>query len=216
MIITIDGPSGTGKSTLAKALAEVLQFNYCNTGAMYRTLAYARLQPDWQEVSLEDFLASPPFSFSFSKNTPLQAFYKDQLLTTELSSQEVANFASSLSKNPQVRSYMQTLQKKYATIGSCVFEGRDMGSKVFPHAEIKIFLTANPEIRAKRRLKDLPEGSLSQEALVAELIARDQADQQRELDPLVISQDALVIDSSDLTISQILEKILPLVHSRLI
>ena len=91
-----------------------------------------------------------------------------------------------------------------------------MGSKVFPHAEIKIFLTANPEIRAKRRLKDLPEGSLSQEALVAELIARDQADQQRELDPLVIPQDALVIDSSDLTISQILEKILPLVHSRLI
>ena len=76
MIITIDGPSGTGKSTLAKALAEALQFNYCNTGAMYRTLAYARLQPDWQEVPLEDFLASPPISFSFSKNTPLQAFYK--------------------------------------------------------------------------------------------------------------------------------------------
>lgn len=155
MIITIDGPSGTGKSTLAKALAEALQFNYCNTGAMYRTLAYARLQPDWQEVSLEDFLTSPPFSFSFSKNTPLQAFYKDQLLTTELSSQEVANFASSLSKNPQVRSYMQTLQKKYATIGSCVFEGRDMGSKVFPHAEIKIFFNSQSGDSRKATTKGL-------------------------------------------------------------
>jgi cytidylate kinase len=215
MIITIDGPAGTGKSTLAKALAKTLQFNYCNTGAMYRTLAYARLQPDWQEVPLEDFLASPPFSFSFSKDAPLQAFYENRPLTSELISQEVANFASIFSKEPKVRAYMQTLQKRYASVGSCVFEGRDMGSKVFPHAEVKIFLTAEPEIRAKRRLKDLPEGSLSQEALTAELIARDQADQQRELDPLVIPADALVINSSDLTISQILEKIVPLIHSRL-
>ncbi|CCP54425.1 (d)CMP kinase [Chlamydia trachomatis] len=215
MIVTIDGPSGTGKSTLAKALAQTLQFLYCNTGAMYRTLAYARLQPDWQEVPLEDFLASPPFSFSFSKDSPLQAFYGDRLLTSELSSQEVANFASLFSKEPLVRAYMQTLQKQYATVGNCVFEGRDMGSKVFPHAEVKIFLTAKPEIRAERRLKDLPQGSLSKEALMAELIARDQADQQRECDPLVIPQDATVIDSSDLTISQILEKILPLIPSHL-
>ena len=215
MIVTIDGPSGTGKSTLAKALAHALHVNYCNTGVMYRTLAYARLQPNWQNIPLKDFLASPPFSFSFSKNSPLQAFYEDRLLTSELTTQEVANFASLFSKEPQVRTYMQTLQKKYAEVGSCVFEGRDMGSKVFPSAEIKIFLTAKPEVRAQRRLKDLPEGFLSQEALTAELIARDEADQQRELDPLVIPQDAIVIDSSDLTISQILEKILPLIRSRL-
>ncbi|BAE81605.1 cytidylate kinase [Chlamydia felis Fe/C-56] len=211
MIITIDGPSGTGKSTVAKALAQRLKFNYCNTGAMYRTLAYTHLQEPWNCLSIQELIDNPPFSFSFISEQPLEAFLDGHRLSEELGTQEVANAASRLSQLPEVRSFMHKLQRKYAELGNCVFEGRDMGSKVFPDADVKIFLTASAEVRALRRLKDLPKGSLSQEALHAELVKRDEADSRRIHDPLVIPEGAIVLDSSDLTISQVLEKILALV-----
>ncbi|SPN73687.1 Cytidylate kinase,cytidylate kinase,Cytidylate kinase,cytidylate kinase,Cytidylate kinase [Chlamydia serpentis] len=210
MIITIDGPSGTGKSTTAKALAEHLHFNYCNTGKMYRTLAYARLQSPWNNLPLEEFLETPPFSFIFAVGQPLESFFNGRLLTSELITQEVANAASELSRLPKVRVFMQDLQRSYAKLGNCIFEGRDMGSKVFPNADLKIFLTSSPAVRAQRRLKDLPEETLSHEELQAELINRDAADSQRAYDPLVIPENAFVLDSSDLTMSQVLEKILAL------
>lgn len=211
MIITIDGPAGTGKSTIAQALANKLRFNYCNTGAMYRTLAYVRLQRPWSMISIENLLAHPPFSFSFVPGEPLQSFLNGSRLTTELGTQEVAHMASQLSQLPEVRAFMQKLQKKYAQLGNCIFDGRDMGSKVFPNAEIKIFLTASPEVRASRRIKDLPEASLSQEELLKELLQRDEADRKRTLDPLVIPEGAIILDSSDLTISQVLEQILAVI-----
>ncbi|WP_348663715.1 (d)CMP kinase [Chlamydia vaughanii] len=214
MIITIDGPSGTGKSTIAKALAKDLQFNYCNTGAMYRTLAYTSLQPTWQNLPIKEILSHPPFSFSFISGQPLEAFLDGHLLSAELVTQEVANKASQLSQLPEVRIFMQEQQRKYAQLGNCVFEGRDMGSKVFPNADLKIFLTASAEVRASRRLKDLPENSLSKEALHAELVKRDEADSQRTHDPLIIPDGAVVLDSSDLTISQVLEQILALVSQK--
>ncbi|AAP04925.1 (d)CMP kinase [Chlamydia caviae] len=215
MIITIDGPSGTGKSTIAKALATELNFNYCNTGAMYRTLAYTHLQEPWQALPIKELIDNPPFSFSFISGQPLEAFLEGQLLSAELGTQEVANAASKLSQLPEVRSFMHKLQRKYAELGNCVFEGRDMGSKVFPDADVKIFLTASAEVRASRRLKDLPENSLSKEALHAELVKRDEADSQRLHDPLIIPEGAIILDSSDLTISQVLEKILALVSPNL-
>ncbi|WP_201456655.1 (d)CMP kinase [Chlamydia sp. 17-3921] len=208
MIITIDGPSGTGKSTVAKALANHLNFNYCNTGVMYRTLAYARLQKPWANLSLGEFLAHPPFSFSFAEGQSLESFFENRLLNTELLTQEVANMASQLAQLTEVRKFMHSLQRSYAQLGNCVFEGRDMGSKVFPNADLKIFLTADPNIRAERRLKDLPKNSLSYEALKLELMQRDTADSERTHDPLVIPNNAITIDSSNLTISQVLEKIL--------
>lgn len=214
MIITIDGPSGTGKSTIAQALAKELHFNYCNTGVMYRTLAYTRLQDNWSNLSIKELLAHPPFSFSFIPGKPLEAFLNGQQLTTELGTQEVAHMASQLSQNPEVRSFMQQLQKKYSKLGNCIFEGRDMGSKVFPNADIKIFLTASPEIRASRRLKDLSETSLSKEELLKELLQRDKADCQRQLDPLVIPEGAVILDSSELTISQVLQQILTLISQK--
>ncbi|QXE27392.1 (d)CMP kinase [Chlamydia buteonis] len=215
MIITIDGPSGTGKSTIAKALAKDLNFNYCNTGAMYRTLAYTHLCEPWQHLSIQELIDNPPFSFSFVSGQPLEAFLEGNLLSVELGTQEVANAASKLSQLPEVRFFMHKLQRKYAELGNCVFEGRDMGSKVFPNADVKIFLTASAEVRASRRLKDLPNNSLSKEALYAQLVKRDETDSQRTLDPLVIPEGAVVLDSSDLTISQVLEKILALISPKL-
>jgi len=213
MIITIDGPSGTGKSTIAKALADRLNFNYCNTGAMYRTLAYARLQKPWDSLPLHAFLENPPFSFTFATGQPLKAFFQNRQLGSELTTQEVANAASQLSQSPEIRKFMHLLQRRYAQLGNCIFEGRDLGSKVFPNADVKIFLTAHPDVRAQRRLRDLPENSLSQEMLKVELLQRDAADSQRLHDPLVVPENAIIIDSSDLTISQVLEKILSILFS---
>lgn len=215
MIITIDGPSGTGKSTIAKALAKDLNFNYCNTGAMYRTLAYTYLCEPWKHLAIQELIDNPPFSFSFVSGQPLEAFLEGNLLSVELGTPEVAHMASKLSQLPEVRFFMQQLQRKYAELGNCVFEGRDMGSKVFPHADVKIFLTASAEVRALRRLKDLPHNSLSKEAVYAQLIKRDETDSQRSLDPLVIPEGAVVLDSSDLTISQVLEKISALISPKL-
>ncbi|AFS27720.1 (d)CMP kinase [Chlamydia psittaci] len=215
MIITIDGPSGTGKSTIAKALAKDLNFNYCNTGAMYRTLAYTYLCEPWKHLSIQELIDNPPFSFSFVSGQPLEAFLEGNLLSVELGTQEVANAASKLSQLPEVRLFMHKLQRKYAELGNCVFEGRDMGSKVFPNADVKIFLTASAEVRAARRLKDLPNDSISKEALYAQLVKRDETDSQRTLDPLVIPEGAVVLDSSDLTISQVLEKISALISPKL-
>ncbi|ASD30357.1 (d)CMP kinase [Chlamydia abortus] len=215
MIITIDGPSGTGKSTIAKALAKDLNFNYCNTGAMYRTLAYTYLCEPWKHLAIQELIDNPPFSFSFVSGQPLEAFLEGNLLSVELGTPEVANMASKLSQLPEVRFFMQQLQRKYAELGNCVFEGRDMGSKVFPDADVKIFLTASAEVRALRRLKDLPHNSLSKEAVYAQLIKRDETDSQRSLDPLVIPEGAVVLDSSDLTISQVLEKISALISPKL-
>ncbi|WP_250223609.1 (d)CMP kinase [Chlamydia psittaci] len=215
MIITIDGPSGTGKSTIAKALAKDLNFNYCNTGAMYRTLAYTHLCEPWKHLSIQELIDNPPFSFSFVSGQPLEAFLEGNLLSVELGTQEVANAASKLSQLPEVRLFMHKLQRKYAELGNCVFEGRDTGSKVFPNADVKIFLTASAEVRAARRLKDLPNDSISKEALYAQLVKRDETDSQRTLDPLVIPEGAVVLDSSDLTISQVLEKISALISPKL-
>ncbi|WP_139414137.1 (d)CMP kinase [Chlamydia abortus] len=215
MIITIDGPSGTGKSTIAKALAKDLNFNYCNTGAMYRTLAYTYLCEPWKHLAIQELIDNPPFSFSFVSGQPLEAFLEGNLLSVELGTPEVADMASKLSQLPEVRFFMQQLQRKYAELGNCVFEGRDMGSKVFPHADVKIFLTASAEVRALRRFKDLPHNSLSKEAVYAQLIKRDETDSQRSLDPLVIPEGAVVLDSSDLTISQVLEKISALISPKL-
>ncbi len=209
MIITIDGPSGTGKSTTARALAKILSFHYINTGTMYRALAYTCLQSPWSSLPLEEVLAHPPFSFTPGET--LQVFLQGKLLIEELRTQEVANKASLLSQIPAVRQHMQLLQRQYSKMGNCVFEGRDMGSTVFPHADLKLFLTASPEIRAQRRLKDLNSSSMTPTELLHELVKRDEADQQRSCDPLVIPDSAIVIDSSSLTLDQVLEKILPLV-----
>ncbi|WP_213318687.1 (d)CMP kinase [Chlamydiifrater volucris] len=211
MLITIDGPSGTGKSSVARALAEALAFNYCNTGAMYRTLAYAYLEtncPDSSKLLAEKDL----FSFSFSPNQPLLSFFKGRLLSPEdLSESKVTKAASDLAKIPEIREFMQKLQREYATLGDCVFEGRDMGSVVFPQAQVKIFLTASPEVRARRRLKDYLPNSVSYEELKAALIARDREDSERKNDPLTIPEGAIVIDSSELTVQEVTQKILQII-----
>lgn len=138
MIITIDGPSGTGKSTVARELALALGFHYCNTGIMYRTLAYASLQEPWKHLSIDCFLKKVPFSFSFESGQ-LHAFLNEVPLQQELFTQKTTEASKHISALAPVRQYVQALQRDYAQVGDCIFEGRDMGSKVFPNAELKIF-----------------------------------------------------------------------------
>lgn len=142
MIITIDGPSGTGKSTIAKILAKTLGFYYCNTGVMYRTLAFVRLQNPWKDLTIEQLL-SAPFSFSFD-HQGLKAFWKDRPLRKELFTQETTDAVRDLANRAVVREFVQSLQRQYAKLGNCIFDGRDMGSKVFPEAELKNFLNGLP------------------------------------------------------------------------
>lgn len=209
MIITIDGPSGTGKSTVAKALAKILNIPYCNTGIMYRTLAYASLQDTWAQLPIEQLLEKAPFSFSF-ENGQLQAFLNKVHLKHELFTPATTDAVRWISTLAPVRTYVQALQRSYSQLGHCIFEGRDMGSKVFPSAELKIFLTAEPEIRALRRFKDFVDLNISKEEVLASLIERDKGDEQRDLDPLVIPDGAHIIDTSDLTLEAVIEKILSL------
>lgn len=215
MIITIDGPSGTGKSTVAAQVAKHIHAFYCNTGTMYRCLAYAWLRSQNSVASLQDFLDHPPFSFVVHPNSlQLEPLFQGMSIQNDLHDPSIAHAASQLSQLPEVRLFLQAQQRAYAQQYSCVFEGRDMGSKVFPNADVKFFLTASAKVRAKRRWQELQtqgKTSLSLDQVEQDIKSRDQADARRTLDPLVIPEHAHVIDTSLLSIHEVVHMILTLI-----
>jgi CMP/dCMP kinase len=216
MIITIDGSAGTGKTTVAKRVAERLHLPYFDTGAMYRAVTWAILE---QEIPLthlweiEQLLST--FSFKIKEeNKQPRYFVGDVDVTEEIRSQPVTQNVSAISALPLIRKALWKIQLQFASQGSAVFEGRDMGTAVFPHAEIKIFLTARPEIRAQRRLEEILNKNprqaayLNPEKMLEELVQRDAVDSSRQLAPLKCPEDALIIDTSDLSIDAVVECIL--------
>ena len=216
MIITIDGPAGTGKTTIAKKVAEALGFTYFDTGAMYRAATLVLLD---KRIDLDDHeqirKALDDFSFHIKDvNGEKHYFVGSQDVTTEIRAQRVNAAVSQVSALPFVRELLWKIQRAFATEGDAVFEGRDMGSVVFPNADAKFFLTATPEVRAQRRLSELllknPQEAkeLDHEKMGAELKRRDQFDSTRALAPLKCPKDAIVIDTSELTIPQIVQKVL--------
>ncbi|WP_194844205.1 (d)CMP kinase [Candidatus Clavichlamydia salmonicola] len=209
-IITIDGPAGTGKSTIAKELAQQLQYNHIDTGAMYRAVAYAYLQEGLFIDEISKLFTFKQLSF-FLKDGELTCMYKGLVLTKELRSKETTQTSSALSQLDEVRSQLIQIQREFAKEGNAVFEGRDIGSIVFPDANFKFFLIASIEERVNRRAKQLEianNQSIDRDQLFMEISQRDQADQERTLSPLVRPKNSFLIDTSSLTISQILEKIL--------
>jgi cytidylate kinase len=216
MIITIDGPVATGKSTIAKKLAESIGFIFFDTGAMYRTLTYAILKHHIdmdQEQEVADFLASFDFDIKVFRRER-HYFYEGEDITQKIRGEEVTSAVSKVSANKAVRDKLVTIQRELAVGVNAVFEGRDMGTVVFPDAALKIYLTGRDEVRAKRRYEELvskyPEESknITLEKCLEELTKRDQFDSTREHAPLVQAPDAFVIDTSDLTIDEIVFKIL--------
>lgn len=221
MIITIDGPSGTGKTTIAKQVAEKLGMTYFDTGAMYRSVALALLKENIDpsdENKVMDFLQSFDFDIRFLNGKKCY-FVQDVDVTDEIRSQKVNEIVSEVAAKPYVRKVLWKMQREYAERHAAVFEGRDLGTVVFPKAKVKIFLEARPEIRAQRRLKEMQEKypeeakDLDEKSMQEDLRRRDAYDSSRELAPLRCPKDALIIDTSDMDIDTITDKIISY-HSR--
>ena len=201
-VITVDGPSGVGKGTVSEYLSDQLQWNYLNSGALYRSIAWVAMN-DAIELSDTDGLESASKNISFSmKDNKLLIEYRRKVIGSLIYNEEVAKTASKVASNPKVRESIVTIQRLFKKEPGLVAEGRDMGSVIFPESELKIFLTASVETRATRRYKQLKdrEFNVSLPALIKDLDARDKRDKSRENSPLVIPEGAFVIETDDLTI----------------
>ncbi len=216
--IAIDGPAGAGKSTIAKKVAKELSCVYVDTGAMYRAMALYLLR---QKVSKENTSEIG----TTCQNADITIEYQDGvqivLLNGEnvnefLRTEEVANMASVSSAIPEVRQKLLNLQRKLAATMSVVMDGRDIGTTILPDAEVKIYLTASSLTRARRRYLELQEKGIdcNLEEIQKDIEERDERDMNRTVSPLKQAEDAILVDSSDMTIEQVVSHILEIYHSR--
>ncbi len=210
--IAIDGPAGAGKSTIAKKLAKAKQFIYVDTGAMYRAMAYYLLQ---NHVDPRDGDAvgeksqSADITIQYEKGEQVVVLNGENV-NAFLRTEEVGNMASITSQNPRVRERLTVLQKELAAKNNVVMDGRDIGTCVLPGADVKIYLTASPAVRAKRRFDELAaKGEICDlQKIEADIIKRDEQDMNREIAPLKQAEDAVLIDSSYMSIDQVVEEIM--------
>jgi CMP/dCMP kinase len=217
LVVAIDGPAGSGKSTLAALLARRYGYINIETGAMYRALAFKAIESG---ISLDDEKALAALAdksrIELVPDPNGNRILLDGADVTErLRSQEVTDAASKVSVHPAVREWMVAAQRKMGACGGIVMEGRDIGTKVFPDAEVKIFLDAAPEIRGTRRFQQSPAAATHEASVVAELQARDQRDRTRANSPLVPAPDAVLIDSTYLTLDQVLAQAVEVIDARL-
>ncbi len=215
MIVTIDGPAGTGKSTTARRLAAQLGFDYLDTGAMYRAVAAECLA---QSIAPQDQRAvgqlAESLDISFQEG---RTFANGRDVTGSLRSAETTETASLIARNPDVRTAMIAAQRRMADDRDIVCEGRDQGTVAFPQAGCKFFLTADPEVRAHRRQQELAAQGrhVPLETLLAEQTARDQRDANRPIAPLRPADEALIIDTTDRDIDNVVQHLESLVRERL-
>ena len=213
MIIAIDGPSASGKSTTAKGVAERLGITHLDTGAMYRAVTLGIIE---HGIDLDDherickFLEKLEINFDSLNDI----WANGHNVTEKIRTTEVSSNVSAVSAISQVREKMVAIQRVFAESADCVLEGRDIGTVVFPNADYKFFLVADLEIRAKRRLVELEKigeiSSLSE--LISDIQNRDRLDSSREISPLVQAGDAIIINTSKLTIDEQIEKIVEIIN----
>ncbi len=212
MIIAIDGPSGAGKSTLGKMLAKKLNLLYLDTGAMYRAVALAvdRAAVPHRDIDRIEYIAETAKIELVGDPDDLRVILDGEDVTAEIRTLEIAQAASIVSTISEVRRIMVDHQRAIgeSAPNGCVLEGRDIGSVVFPKADVKFFLTAKPEARARRRFsEDKAKGRISTyEQTLAEINERDERDVSREDSPLTIADDAIVIDTSELDLHEVFEQ----------
>ena len=212
LVITIDGPAGAGKSTVSKILAKKLNYIYLDTGALYRAMAYKALKlkisPD--DVSALADLCSNTTVILKNNGGQMKVYVDGENVEDKIRTEEVGLAASKISSFAVVREKLLNLQREAGIQGGIVAEGRDMGSVVFPHADYKFYLDAKLEERIKRRHKELSvkDASVKYKSIQEDMLTRDKQDKQRELAPLKAPDGAIIIDSDNLSIEKVVEKII--------
>ena len=217
-IITIDGPSGVGKGTLAKNLADELDWIVLDSGSLYRMVGYLSLHLDTKDFSeIREKINKEEIFFKFiDKNSNISLFLGEDDLSEFIRNEEVAKLASEFAVLPEVRDYLFNIQRGFAAKGrGLIADGRDMGTIVFPEAKHKFFITASAEERARRRENQLKESGLSvnMRILQERIEERDYKDSSREISPLIPAEDAVVIDSSNIGIYELKDEVLKLIRS---
>ena len=219
--IAIDGFSSTGKSTLAKQLAKELEYVYVDTGAMYRAVAYFAMKNEligaafFKKEALINLLPKIQLEFKFNAGLGFAEMYLNgENVETQIRTIEVSSFVSKVAEVSEVRSKLVEQQQEMGKNKAIVMDGRDIGTVVFPNAELKIFMTASPETRAQRRFDELQQkgDSVSYEDVLKNVVERDYIDTHREDSPLVIAEDAIEIDNSYLNREEQFELVLELVN----
>jgi cytidylate kinase len=214
MIVTIDGPAGAGKSSAARALAKKLAFQFLDTGAMYRAVT-------WHCLELRIDLCDERLVAEAARTMRLRmesdrVFVNDREVTHEIRGTEVTHESRFIAGNNAVRAHLVNLQRQLATGRDIVTEGRDQGTVAFPHAECKFFLTADPHQRAKRRQRDLAARGeqVPLEEILSQQAGRDQRDQKREVGALKPAEDAILVDTSNLTFEEVVGRLEAIVKSK--
>lgn len=216
MIVTIDGPAGSGKSTAARGLARRLQFDFLDTGAMYRAVAWQCLQ---RSIDLHDSVAVAECARAMPLRLDQQHVFIDGCdVTAEIRMPEVSHGSSIVASNPEVRRELVARQREFASGRDVVTEGRDQGTAVFPHAECKFYVTANAEERASRRQRELHERheqAVPLADILQQIRERDDRDKTRVADPLRAAADAIRVDTSGLSPETVLDQLERLVRARM-